>query len=260
MERIELKNRKGQNIVGLLEKPAGEIKGTGILQHGWGGNKEKTTMQAIKRGFHNAGFQTFNFDTTNTFGESDGDYEQSSQRLHTEDFFDVMTWAKQQNWYIRPVAISGHSMGGYSVAKYTEEHQEDVDFCIPVAPLVSGELLYQQYEKNRPEEIKKWKEEGVLESVSKEGDVKRKHYWQYEEWGEHDLLPEAHKITCSSLLIVGSEDDGCAPVHMQALLDAIGAKDKMLHVIEGAPHSYYEQSEQDECERVITEWLQTRVN
>ena len=37
MERIELKNRKNQKIVGILETPKGGIKGTCVLQHGWGG-------------------------------------------------------------------------------------------------------------------------------------------------------------------------------------------------------------------------------
>ena len=121
MEKITLKNRKNQNIVGLLEKPAGEIKGTAVLQHGWGGNKEKSTIQAIKEGFHQAGFQTFNFDTTNGSGESDGDFEKSTLGLLWEDLEDVVKWSQDQDWFSKPLALSGHSKGGYAVARYVEE-------------------------------------------------------------------------------------------------------------------------------------------
>jgi len=37
MEKIELKNRKGLKIVGVLETPKGEIKGTCVVIHGYGG-------------------------------------------------------------------------------------------------------------------------------------------------------------------------------------------------------------------------------
>ncbi len=37
MEKLNLKNRKGQNIFGSLEKPKGEIKGTAVILHGYGG-------------------------------------------------------------------------------------------------------------------------------------------------------------------------------------------------------------------------------
>ncbi len=41
MQKIELKNRKNERIVGELEKPSGKIIGTCIVQHGWGGEQKK---------------------------------------------------------------------------------------------------------------------------------------------------------------------------------------------------------------------------
>lgn len=38
MEKITLQSRKGQNIVGILVKPEGDIKGTCVLEHDWSGN------------------------------------------------------------------------------------------------------------------------------------------------------------------------------------------------------------------------------
>ena len=70
MEKIELKNRKGQKIVGALEIPE-TVVGTVIVQHGYGGFKEQDHMQAMKNAFLDNGFISFNFDSTNSIGEGD---------------------------------------------------------------------------------------------------------------------------------------------------------------------------------------------
>ena len=44
MKKLTLTNRKGQNIVGVLEKPMAAVRGTCVVQHGWGGTKEKSTV------------------------------------------------------------------------------------------------------------------------------------------------------------------------------------------------------------------------
>ena len=89
MKKLTLQNRKNQKIVGVLEVLDGEVKGTCIVQHGWGGHKDKPTVQTIKNAFLESGFQTFNFDTTNSFGESDGDFEKSTLGFFWEDLEDV---------------------------------------------------------------------------------------------------------------------------------------------------------------------------
>jgi len=255
METIKLKNRKGLNIVGDLEKPAGEIRGTCIVQHGWGGHRKKPTIQTVKNAFLNAGFQTFIFDTTNSFGESDGDFEKSTLGQFAEDFEDVTKWAQEQEWFIGPLAVTGHSKGGYSAARYAEKYPDEVGYVVPIAPVVSGTLSFETHKKHKPEELKKWEEEGVLERVGKEGDIKRQHWYQMEERLNHDLLPDANKLTMPTLLIVGSEDTSCPPEHIKMLFDAIPDGNKEMYIIEGAPHSYYEKTEQDECRITIEEWL-----
>lgn len=257
MKKLILENRKGQKIVGLLEKPEKEIKGTAVLQHGWGGTKEKPTMQAIKLGFHKVGFQTFNFDTTNSFGESDGEYEKSTLGLHSEDFEDVVMWVKEQCWFFGPLALSGHSKGGYSVVSFVESHPDEVQYLIPVAPVISGKLSFEAYEARSPGGLEKWKKEGYSTSPRKPG--VKKHWFQMEERLNHDLLQKADKVTTPTLFIVGSEDESCPPDHVKKLCDILGAKDKELHLINNAPHSFYEIHEQEECTKIISEWLEKRV-
>jgi alpha-beta hydrolase superfamily lysophospholipase len=245
MQKITLKNRKNQNIVGILESPTKDPAGTAILQHGWGDHKNGPTITAVRNGFHQAGWRTFTFDTTNAKGESDGDSKESCQGLHTEDFFDVMAWAGTQPWYARPIAIAGHSMGGYSVARYAELHPEAVDYCVPLGPVVSGTLLVENFKANHPDRVAK--------AEATHG------AWRYEEWLQHDLLPDAGQITCPTLLIVGSEDDICTPEHVGLLYEAIGSTDKTCTQIAGAPHAFTAPEHQEDCARVISEWLNARL-
>lgn len=258
MKKLTLENRKGQKVVGVLELPEGDIRGTCVVQHGWGGNKERPTVQAMKNGFLESGFQTFTFDATNSFGESDGDYEQSSLTLHKEDLEDVVKWAQKQDWFIAPLALTGHSMGADAVVQYAEKYPEEVAHLVPVAPVVSGELSFKAYEKNLPGELEEWKEKKVIEKAGKDGNVKRRHWWQMEERLNHDLLPEAHKVTMPTLFIVGSEDASCPPEHVQILLDALPKGDSQMQLVEGAPHSFYKPGEMEACTNLIKSWLKDR--
>ncbi len=254
MEKIELKNRKGQKIVGVLEIPKGEIKGTCIVQHGWGGNRNKPTVQAMKGAFLESGFQTFNFDTTNSFGESDGDYEKSTLGLHWEDFEDVTKWAQKQDWFVGPLALTGHSKGGYSAIRYAEEHPEEVSYVVPVAPVASGKMSFEAQKRYHPEKFKELKEKGVIEKIGKDGNIKRNYWFQFEERLQHDLFPNITKVTMPVLLIIGSEDTSCFE-QTEVLYNALPEENKEIKIIKGAPHSYYEVKEQEACKRYIRDWL-----
>ena len=223
MEKVALQNRRKQNIVGVLEKPKGKIKGTAIVQHGWGVNKEEPVVRSIKQGVLDAGLQVFIFDATNTFGESDGTFEKSTLRLHWEDLEDVVKWVQQQEWFQKPLALAGHSKGGYSVVRYTEEYPEEVDLLLPVAPVVSGKLSFEAYEKKNPNGLEKWKKDGYITS-RRAPDVK-KWWFQMEERLQHDLLPSAHKVTVPTLFVVGSKDTTCPFDHVQILCNEIKSQD-----------------------------------
>lgn len=254
MERIELKNRKDQKIVGVLEKPEVEIRGTCIVQHGWGDHRNKPTIQSAKNAFLESGFQTFNFDTTNSIGESDGDYDKATLGLHHEDFEDVAKWAQEQDWFKGPLAVTGHSKGGYAVVRYAEDYPEKVSLVVAVAPVVSGKMSDEAHKKHYPEEYKELKEKGFIEKVGKSGAIFRNSWSQVEERVDHDLLPNASKVTIPILLIVGSEDKFCLP-QTKALFDALPEGNKEMKIIEGAPHSYSETKDQEACKKYIKDWL-----
>ena len=257
MQKITLQNRKEQNIVGILAKPAGEIKGTCVLQHGWSGKKEQDHIVAIQEAFTDNGWQVFNFDATNSFNESDGDIEDSRLGLHYEDMEDVCQWVQKQEWFVGPLAVSGHSMGGYAAARYAEDHPEDVAFIAPISPVVSGALNAASEEKNRPGHIAKWEAEGVMisESSTTPGLMKRAPFAIHQERLNHDLLPSAHKLNMPVFLLTGSEDGLCPPDHIQQLFNAIPHDNKAFEILEGAPHTYRTAEDLREVKERLSKWL-----
>ncbi|MCA9352530.1 alpha/beta fold hydrolase [Patescibacteria group bacterium] len=262
MEKLSLKNRKGQNIVGLLEKPNSEVKGTVIVLHGYGGFKEQPHIQAMKQAFMDNGFISFNFDATNTFGESDGEYEKATIGLHYEDFEDVANWVQEQEWFQSPLAVVGHSMGGYAVARYAEDYPNKVGLCAPIAPVVSGDLSWEAHRKAHPGELEEWKKTGWVESASASipGVIKRQPWSHMEERLDHNLIPDAGKLTMPVFLYVGSEDDGIPPEHVQILFDAIPIGNKTLVIADGAPHTYRTEKDIQHLYHSLSEWIKKQIN
>ncbi len=211
----------------------------------------------MKNAFLESGFQTFNFDATNSFNESDGDFEKSTLGLHWEDLEDVVKWAQKQDWFTGKLALTGHSKGGYAVVRYAEEYPKEVSLIVAVAPVVSGKLSFEIHRKIKPEELKEWKEKGVIETIAKDtGIVKRKHWFQMEERLNHNLIPKASKLTMPILLVVGEKDTSCPVEYMRILANALPIETKKkIAMIKNAPHSFYEKQEQEDCKNTIKYWL-----
>jgi pimeloyl-ACP methyl ester carboxylesterase len=211
----------------------------------------------MQEAFLENGWQTFNFDATNSFNESEGKFEDSRLGLHYEDMEDVCQWVPEQDWFVAPLAVSGHSMGGYATVRYAEEHPEEVALIAPIAPVVSGELTTESKERREPGAIQRWREEGfrIMNSVTNPDLVKRAPYAVHEEWLTHDLLPHAHKLTMPVFFFTGTEDDSCPPDHVQKLFDAIPNQNKTFEIIEGAPHTYRTEVDLKELKTKLSAWL-----
>jgi pimeloyl-ACP methyl ester carboxylesterase len=224
--------------------------------HGLGGFKEQKHIQVFKAAFQERGFTTVLFDTTNTYGESEGKYEEATTTNYYEDLEDVIAWAKGQSWYREPFALAGHSLGGISTALYAERHPHEVLALAPVSTVVSAKLRIEAYEKYDPEELEEWKRTGwrVSESESKPGLIKRLPWSHMDDRAGYDLLPDAGKLTMPVLLIVGSEDTGTPPEHQQVLFDA-AAGPKEIHVIKGAPHTFRDPKHLAEIKQIFLNWI-----
>lgn len=252
-EKITIKNRKGQNIVVLLEKSEDQ-KGLAFVMHGLSGNKEQPHIATFAQAFKEKGCTVVRFDTTNTFGESDGKYEDATVTSYFWDLEDVISWAKTQDWYQEPFYLTGHSLGGISVILYAQKYPAEVKGLAPISSVISGKLsLTLPKHKNIAKEWQRtgWKEEM---STTVPGRLKRLPWTHMEDRLKYDVILEADKLTMPALFIVGEKDDGTPPEHQQMLFDKLLGK-KEIHVIKDAPHTFVEKEQLEAIKEIFSNWI-----
>ncbi len=253
MEKIFIKNRKGEKIAVLVERKEPQ-KGLAFVMHGLGGFKESDQTRATVEPFLAAGYTVVSFDTTNSFGESDGKYENATTTNYYEDLEDVIAWAKTQSWYQEPFVLAGHSLGGLCTALYAQKHPTQVKGLAPLSTVVSGALSLESPEYK--EHAEEWKKTGwrVTESASKPGRIKRLKWPHVEDRLKYDLLPAADKLTMPVLLVVGEKDESTPPDQQKILYEALPGP-KELHVIKNAPHTFRQPEQLAELREILSQWI-----
>jgi pimeloyl-ACP methyl ester carboxylesterase len=253
MKKVFIQNRHGARLAVVLEL-AEDPKGLGFVMHGLGGFKEQPHIQIFSKALIDSGYSVVLFDTTNTFGESDGRYEDATTTNYHQDLEDVIAWAEGQEWYIEPFILVGHSLGGISTALYAEHHPEKVKALAPISTVVSGQLSMEADRGSR--EVKEWRESGwrVTESKSKPGIMKRLPWSHMEDRAKYNLIPDARNLTMPIFLAAGSEDDTTPFAHQKLLAEAVTG-DVELHEMEGAGHTFRDQYHLDELYELLRSWI-----
>lgn len=260
-QKINLLNRRGQNIVGRLSIPEREqLTGTAIIQHGHSGNKDQKHILVLEQVLLDYGFQVVNFDASNSFGESDGELKNARLGLHADDFEDVASWTQEQDWFSGPLLVSGHSMGGFAAARYALRNSDLVDFVIPFAPVVSGELLWAAKRKFYPEQFQEWQESGVQYRTSKsvKGMVKEIPWEIMIEYLEHSLLTENNQNP-KMLLIACEHDTSIPPNHVEIFYDTL-LGEKNFQCILGSGHTLREQNHLDSLRDLLVRWFRKNIS
>jgi pimeloyl-ACP methyl ester carboxylesterase len=251
--KLFIKNRNNKNIAVVVEENPNS-KGLVFVMHGLGGFKEQPHVQTFAQAFKDNDFTTVLFDTTHTYGESEGKYEDATTTNYYEDLEDVINWAKNQSWYKEPFWLVGHSLGGISTALYAEKHPNEVKALAPISTVVSGKLSVET--KNSRGLLEEWKKTGWLikESEREPGRIKKLKWAEMEDRMQYDLLPEVGKLTMPVLLIVGDQDTSTPPEHQKILFEKLPGK-KEMHVIKNAPHTFRDQEHLVEIKDIFNKWI-----
>lgn len=258
--KLFIQNRKNQKVCVSVEK-ADTQKGLAFVMHGLSGNKDQPHIETFARAFKDNDFTVIRFDTTNTFGESDGTFEDATTTNYYEDLEDVIAWAETQDFYEEPFFLAGHSLGGISTIMYAERYPEKVEALAPISSVISGNLSIQtkMYSK---EVLEEWKRTGWLikPSGARSGIVKKIKWAEMEDRLTHDVIPQASKLTMPVLLIVGSEDENTPLEHQEIFYNALPGHNKELHVIEGAAHTFRDEAHLSETYKLFDVWIKKVKN
>ncbi|MBI4426691.1 MAG: alpha/beta fold hydrolase [Candidatus Kerfeldbacteria bacterium] len=247
-----IQNRHGQKLAVVVEQPK-QPTGLAFVMHGLGGFKEQPFIRTAAGTLLDYGYTVVTFDTTNTFGESDGDYADATTTNYYEDLEDVIAWAMKQSWYIEPFILAGHSLGGICTALYAEQYPTKVKAPFPASTVVSGKLSLQSED---PKALAEWKQTGWQEepSRSKPGVMKRLKWSHMEDRQKYNLLPNIGKLTMPVLLVVGQHDESTPVQHQQLLYEALPGS-KEIHIIKGAPHTFRDPKHLQEIHQIVNNWL-----
>ncbi len=253
---FEIINRHGEKIIGHIDEQ-GRDK-LAFVMHGLSGNVEEKHIRTMVEAYLEKGFAVVSFDCTHSFGKSEGAYETVTLSSYLEDLEDVIDWSKTQPWFHLPFALSGHSMGGYTVLRYAELNPENCSVVIPFAPVVSGKILEERRKAADPEGYAKWQQTNwhEEESKSRPGLIKRlKWHPHVTDSYKHDLIPDASRITAPTLIIVGENDWPCPVNAQEKLLNSLGTINKKLMVVPGAQHNFTSEKELKILRESISSWL-----
>ncbi|PIS05335.1 MAG: hypothetical protein COT81_01625 [Candidatus Buchananbacteria bacterium CG10_big_fil_rev_8_21_14_0_10_42_9] len=233
MQKVFIKNRKNQNLAVIIEEHSSP-KGLAFVMHGLGSFKEQAQIETVAKAFRDADCTVVRFDTTNTLGESDGDFALATTTNYYEDLEDVLKWSTEQDWYQEPFILAGHSLGAICSGIFTQKFPKKVKALALLSAVVSGKLSAEA----SASEVKEWEAKGwqLRESRSKPGTPMIKLPWSHMvDRMRYDLLPQAKKLTMPVILIVGDEDETTPVKHHKILYKALPGK-KKLEVIIGGSH------------------------
>ena len=253
---INVQNRYGLNVVvsiDIIDNSHGLV----FVAHGFGGNKEDDNILSLARTFNNHGYSAIRFDATNSTGQSDGDLAYASPSAYKDDLFDIITWAKTQEWYQEPFYICGYSLGALSATIYAEQYSEEIKGLILISPLVAGQFhLADALQRD----VEEWKQ--LLQQL-------HKLYSQHAD-GTHiirwlpiildlmkfDLTQSADKLIMPVLIVAGEEDLLAPPNHQQKLLEAINGNVE-LAVIKQGDHFFKQGEHLEALVEKVDNWLAT---
>lgn len=257
MEKTFITNRKGQRLAVVVRIPEA-AKGLAFVMHGLSGCKDRPQIVAFAGEFVAHSYTTVAFDVANTFGESDGLFEDATITNYYEDLEDVITWAKQQPWFVAPFVLLGHSLGGFCTAFYAEQHPDEVRGLAPLSTVVSGAETFTT--GRYKDVIDEWRRTGwfVSPRPSHPGMVKRLKYAFVEDAMRYDLMPGVGKLTMPVFLAVGDRDESTPPATQQRLFDAIPGK-KELHVLPGSEHTFRTEEEFTALRHLLGTWLDSKI-
>jgi pimeloyl-ACP methyl ester carboxylesterase len=240
-------------LVEIPENPKGLV----FIVHGFMSAAKRASPTAMAETFLTHNSIAVRFDTTHSFGESDGSPELATITSFIHDLEDVVAWAKNQPWFQTPYLLSGNSLGGITVLEHAHTYKNDVKGVAALAPVISGMFSEEAALRRVPSKLPQWRETGFeTRQIAGPPATTVIIPWSHmEDRYNYDVLAYAPEMRTPLFLYVGSIDESCPADQQQVLFDAWGTDKKELHISENMSHGLHTPEEVSAYKTKLDAWL-----
>ncbi|HAV13070.1 MAG TPA: alpha/beta hydrolase [Opitutae bacterium] len=212
-----------------------------ILGHGVTGNKDRPVIVDTANALKLVGFDTVRFSYAGN-GDSEGDFRDSTLSKEMGDLDAVIDELVKS---YKHVAYIGHSMGG-AVGVLQAAKDSRIQCLISLAGMINTQLFAQtEFGDVTPDTGFMWDEKDCPLSSKYMHDLCET---------VHNVIPLADCIQIPWLLIHGTADDVVLPADTESVQTLKGDSVDVVF-IEGADHSFNEQSHKAQMTQAVVEWL-----
>ncbi|MGM0639376.1 MAG: alpha/beta hydrolase, partial [Pseudomonadota bacterium] len=216
-ETVSFATRRGRRLVGWWLP--GEGRGTVVVAHGWGANRE--LMLPMARPLQAAGWNVLLFDMRN-HGDSDADTFSSMPRF-AEDTEATLAWLRARpGMRDAPVALLGHSVGA-AAALLAASRRDDIRAVVSLSAFAHPDGM-----------MRRWLAEKRLPFFPLGWYVLRYVEWvighRFDAIAPVNTLP---KVRCPVLLVHGRDDRVIPPSDAERLHASRGATPAVLRLLPG---------------------------
>jgi len=256
MQKITIKNSKGQNIAAVVHSREGETRKLAILCPGFLDSKDYHHLAGLGEALAKEGYTAVRFDPTGTW-ESEGDISEYNTTQYLQDIKSVKAYMFEEQKYDHLLMV-GHSRGGRVSLIYSANDPE-VSKVVGIMP--SAISTPRDSAKQRRND--KWKEEGKMTSKrdvpGNEKEVREftVPYSFLEDSMKYDTFEEASKIHVPILLITGEKDTIIPPEEVKEIYSNANEPKKFV-IIPGIGHDYrHNLGEVEIVNKVIVDYLKS---
>jgi alpha/beta superfamily hydrolase len=247
-EKIFFKNSKGNKLCGILSNPTSKKeKPIIILCHGFSTSKEGRTYVRLEEILNDKGISTFRFDFFG-HGESEGKFEDITTFEAVDDVQNAIKFLKVSGY--KRIGLVGSSFGG--MASIIAASKSNALYVLALKSPVSDytALIHSRVDE---QDIKAWKEKGIIDVTGVDDETRRLKYSFYEEAEKVKVYEAAKNIKIPTLIVHGDEDE-TVPIE-QSRKTASLIQNCRLEIIESADHTYSDTAHFEKMLDLISEFV-----
>ncbi len=244
--RITLTGSTGDELVGMLDLPDGQVRAYAMFAHCFTCSKDTIAAARISRTLAEAGVAVLRLDFTG-LGESGGDFAETSFSTNIEDL--VLAADHLREHHQAPTLLVGHSFGGAAVIAAAEFVPEVRAVATVSAPSDVAEIA--RHLAPKAEQIAR-EGEAVVTLAGRPFPIRQQFI---DDLTEHSIVDRVAGLGRALLLVHSPDDEQVGYGEARTLYEA-AAEPKSLFSLEGADHLLTAPGAAERAGAMIGAWAQ----